>query len=86
MFVSAALIERPWNIITFALDLYLPNVFFWKVRGENYLRKSGINYAIVRPTHIVGDQKTNTLTKFTVDQGDRILGEINRYTLGHLVF
>lgn len=55
IFVTAALMERPWHPITIMIDLMVPRVYHWKAKAENYLRTSGIDYIIVRPTGLVGD-------------------------------
>lgn len=48
----------------------------WKLEGENALRESGLNYAIIRPGGLVDDSGGQKL--FIFDQGDKILGTISR--------
>lgn len=55
--ISAALITRPWNPITIILNTICTNVYSYKLKCENYLKRSGLNYAIVRPPQLVGEIK-----------------------------
>ena len=78
--------ERPWNPITVLLNTLVPDVYHWKAKAENYLRKSGLNYAIVRPPALEGDQKNLVVTQYSIDQGDKVSGgKITRCTLGVVV-
>lgn len=57
-------------------------VLDWKLEGENALRKSGLDYAIIRPGGLVdtpGGQKS-----LVFDQGDKILGTISRSDLAEI--
>lgn len=49
------------------------------------MRKSGLDYAIVRPTRLVGDENDLTLGNVTFDQGDKLNRRISRYSLAHVV-
>ena len=51
-------------------------VLDWKLQGENYLRKSGLNYTIVRPGGLTDEPGGRY--GLQVDQGDRITGRICR--------
>lgn len=44
-----------------------------------------MNYAIVRPPGLVGDDKDTTITQYQLDQGDRISGRITRCTLSYII-
>ena len=57
------------------------DVLHWKLQAENYIRNSGINYAIVRPTQLTGDFKDSKITNYQIDQGDRVMGAITRATV-----
>lgn len=52
--LSAAGTDKGWFYITFLLNLMIPNVMEYKSMAENYLRSSGIKYAIFRPPHLLG--------------------------------
>lgn len=52
--VSGALITRAWNPISIILNLLVSNVYAYKARAENYLRKSGLSYTVVRPGGLTG--------------------------------
>lgn len=54
IYVSGALIERPWNPLMALLNTIMPNIYQWKAKAENHLRRSGLNYAILRPTSLKG--------------------------------
>lgn len=77
--------ERPWQFFAALLNTIVPNIYHWKAKAENHLRRSGLNYAIVRPPGLVGDEKDFKATEYSIDQGDRISGRITRYTLGNVI-
>jgi uncharacterized protein YbjT (DUF2867 family) len=57
-------------------------VLTWKLRGENYLRASGVPYTIVRPG---GLQDTPGGQRGLIfDQGDRVQGMISREDVGEV--
>lgn len=56
-----------------------------KSRAENYLRKSGLNYAIIRPPHLTGDYKSKDRKNYSIRQGPTDSSKIPRYTLGVLI-
>ena len=64
----------------------VPDVYYWKAKAENYVRSSGLNYAIIRPTQLVGEEMDQTLTEYEVGKGDTLMGKISRYTLAKTVF
>lgn len=49
------LITKPYHPIAYLLNLLADNVLGWKLKAENYLRNSGLNYIICRPGGLVGD-------------------------------
>ncbi len=51
-------------------------VLDWKLKGEDWLRASGLTYTIVRPGGLVDDPGGRL--GVTVDQGDRISGRVTR--------
>jgi len=79
------MMTRPWNPIVNILSTIIPDVYHWKAKAENYLRKSGINYAIVRPSGLVGEESNTTLTPYQVDQGDTLNGRITRFTVAKII-
>ena len=85
VFVTALLMERPWHPITVFLNTIVPRIYHYKSKAENYLRRSGINYAIVRPPGLVGDDKNTTVTPYSIGQGDKMSGHITRCTLGKVI-
>ena len=50
--ISAALIERPWHPIAVLLNTVAKNIYEYKIQCENHLRRSGLNYIIIRPPHL----------------------------------
>lgn len=63
----------------------MPRVYHWKAKAENYLRKSGLDYIIVRPPALRGNENDMVLTDYLIDQGDKVTGHMSRRTLGKLV-
>lgn len=51
-------------------------VLDWKLKGENALRESGLEYTIIRPGGLTDEPAGKTALKF--DQGDRISGQVSR--------
>ncbi len=72
-------------MIAIGLNCLINNVFTWKAHSENYLRNSGLNYAIVRPPQLVGEYSDFGINKYYLSQGDKILGKITRSTLAAAV-
>ena len=50
--ISAALIERPWHPIAVLLNIVAKIIYEYKIKCENHLRRSGLNYIIIRPPHL----------------------------------
>ena len=57
-------ITRPYHFVSYILNTIANNVFFWKVKAENYLRQSGLDYSIIRPGHLIGDLKSSHLHEY----------------------
>jgi uncharacterized protein YbjT (DUF2867 family) len=67
--------ENPLNQFGRVLD--------WKLKGEDYLRESGLQYTIVRPgglTNELGGQHG-----IKIDQGDKISGMISRENVARIL-
>ena len=59
------------------LNKLFNNVLIWKLKGEDHLRASGLNYTVVRPGGLEGPYEAGTVgLKF--DQGDDSQGMIHR--------
>ncbi len=69
--ISVTQPDHPLNCFGKVLD--------WKFKGENALRKSGLNYAIIRPGGLIDTHSEQKLLIF--DQGDKISGTISRIHL-----
>lgn len=54
------------------LNRMFGNVLFWKLKGEKYLRDSGIAYTIIRPGGLLNEP--GGLTDIAFEQGDRAFG------------
>ena len=54
----------------------------WKLQGENVLRSSGLDYAIIRPGCLTDTQGNHRQLLF--DQGDNILGTISRTNVAEI--
>eukprot|EP00029_Vermamoeba_vermiformis_P008259 TRINITY_DN3809_c0_g1_i1.p1 TRINITY_DN3809_c0_g1~~TRINITY_DN3809_c0_g1_i1.p1 ORF type:complete len:184 (+),score=43.02 TRINITY_DN3809_c0_g1_i1:719-1270(+) len=76
LLVSSALITRSWHPFHILLNVMGGRVLTWKWEGENYLRKSGLNYTIVRPGGLT-DTSSNE-KPLTIDQGDKLGGMVSR--------
>lgn len=67
--------EHPLNCFGKVLD--------WKSKGEDVLRQSGMEYAIIRPGGLTDTRGgKNTIH---IDQGDRIMGTISRADLASII-
>lgn len=64
--ISALGINRPYNPIVFLINQIGDYTFHWKTFGENYLRRSGIDYTIVRPGGLAGNQSKSQLHEYTI--------------------
>ena len=52
--VTSMFITRPDAFVSFILNTMVGNCLGHKLEAENYLRESGLNYAIVRPGGLKG--------------------------------
>ncbi|MCY4575495.1 MAG: SDR family oxidoreductase [Chloroflexi bacterium] len=64
------------------LNARFKNVLRWKMFGENYLRGSGLSYAIVRPGGLSDD--AGGTKSIEIGQGDNIHGAISRETVANV--
>ena len=64
------------------LNTRFKNILRWKMFGENYLRGSGLSYAIVRPGHLVDDPGGTKAVQ--LGQGDALSGSISRETVAEV--
>ncbi len=64
------------------LNTRFKDILKWKLRGENYLRGSGLPYAIVRPGELV-DEPGGTKS-LELGQGDALHGSISRETVAEV--
>ena len=55
--VSALKITHPYSQVSFILNTLIDDVFHWKIKAENYLKKSGLNYSIIRPGKLEGQKE-----------------------------
>ena len=67
------------------LNTLLADMMYHKARAENYLRCSGLDYAIFRPPHLTGDIQDCTETPYSIGQGTLASSKITRYTLGKVI-
>jgi len=80
--VSSMLITRPVHFISLLLNTLAPYVLGWKALAENELRKSKINYLIVRPGQLLN---VASAPNVSFSQGDRITGKISRQNLASTI-
>ena len=60
------------------LNKMLGNVLIWKLKGEDHLRASGLNYTIVRASALEGVKYEPGTVGLLFDQGDETIGAIHR--------
>ncbi len=65
-----------------ALNRQFKDILKWKLRGENYLRGSGLPYAIVRPGGLLDTPGGTKSVQF--GQGDTLHGSISRETVANV--
>jgi hypothetical protein len=81
LLISSAHVTKPYSCHSLSLNLKHHYTQWNRVRAEEYLRNSGVRYLIVR----AGDLVTgNDCHDYTINQGDKLEGSINIYTLGKL--
>jgi hypothetical protein len=81
LLLSSSHVTRPFSYFSLTCNINKRYMQHYKVVVEDYLRKSGLNYLILRP---VGLLVTDETTAFTLCQGDRVEGQINIATVGRL--
>lgn len=87
MFCSSALITKILHPFPIVLDTFT-DVYQFKAKAENYLRKSGLNYVIIRPGGLKGDfnLKEYGPTNYRLYQGDNAGGgRVHRSTVARLM-
>jgi hypothetical protein len=67
------------------LNTIMPNLYHWKAKAENHIRKSGLNYAILRPTILKGKYEDTKITPYEIKQIGHLGGSIQRSTLGKII-
>lgn len=55
--VSSMYVTRPETMVAFILNTIVVNCLGHKIQAENYIRQSGLNYAIVRPGGLGGNKE-----------------------------
>ncbi|MEB3309602.1 MAG: CIA30 family protein [Snowella sp.] len=63
------------------LNEQLGGILTWKLRGEDVIRQSGLNYTIVRPCALTEDPEIKALI---FEQGDNIRGQVSRAAIAEL--
>jgi uncharacterized protein YbjT (DUF2867 family) len=63
------------------LNDQLGGILTWKLRGEDIVRNSGLNYTIIRPCALTEQPGDKLLV---VDQGDHIRGQVSRDAIAQL--
>ena len=81
LLISSAHVTKPYSCHSLSLNLKHHYTQWNRVRAEEYLRNSGVKYLIVRAGHMVTG---NDAHDYTINQGDKLDGKINVYTLGKL--
>ena len=76
-------VTRPSNKVALMLNSMLGDTLGWKLKAENLLRKSGLDYVIVRPGGLKGGKDVDhietqdIIEQFPqIGQGDNISGRV----------
>lgn len=80
--LSSSHVTRPFSFTSLCRNLHGNYKQWHRVLVEDYLRKSQLDYLIIRPNKLKFETEP---TAFTISQGDKLEGEINVSTLGRLV-
>eukprot|EP00004_Rigifila_ramosa_P003284 TRINITY_DN1350_c0_g1_i1.p1 TRINITY_DN1350_c0_g1~~TRINITY_DN1350_c0_g1_i1.p1 ORF type:complete len:242 (+),score=34.54 TRINITY_DN1350_c0_g1_i1:626-1351(+) len=75
--VSAANVSRPSVWDSFVTNYMHSDVFYWKLRGENCVRRSGIPYTIVRLGKLYDGPPRPGLNSVVCGQGDELGGPLH---------
>jgi hypothetical protein len=79
--LSSSHVRRPYSYISLTCNINRRYMQYYKVLVEDYLRSSGLEYLIIRPTGLVMEENP---TGFIICQGDKIEGKIHVSTVGRL--
>jgi hypothetical protein len=82
LLLSSSHVTKPWSCFALCGNIFRSYNLYYKARTEEYLRTSGINYLIVRPTTLRVADKPSA---YTLSQGDKIEGQITIPTVGKLI-
>merc|ERR1712228_415150 len=89
--VTSMYITRPNAFISFFLNTLCGDCMKWKLLAENYLRKSGLDYVVIRPGGLKGE-KYDTINPGAIEgqvpivrQGDKGRGDIKRSSVGKFI-
>ena len=87
--ISSLFITRPYNYVAFIINSILPYCYGWKALAENELRRSKLDYLIVRPGRLMdtssSKDKSKVFEPVLFNQGDRIKGKISRDNLSNTI-
>jgi len=83
IFISSAQITKPYSFISLFINQVRPDALGLKNLVEIFLRKSGLNYIIIRPCKL---EDKPILHEVNTGQGDNIVGFITRTTLAKVIF
>lgn len=78
---SIGVTRTTWSV-TIGSNIFCGMVMKWKLKGENYLRESGIPYTIVRPSGLL-DNNPPLTKSVLLGQGDTFSGNIDRIVVGN---
>lgn len=81
--VSSMGVESGGGVVGWVLNLLSGDALDWKLKGENYLRASGVPYTIVRPGGLT--DKAGGTTGIRFQQGDEGMGSITRADVAAVV-
>jgi hypothetical protein len=70
-----------YSFLTFILNRKLRYVKYYSNLAEDYLRKSGLDYLIIRPVGLIASEKA---IAFSIYQGENVTGHMNTASLGRI--
>jgi len=74
--VSSLAVSRTISFIKTFLNVIAGNVMYWKFKGEEVVRKSGLKYTIIRPGGLTDESGGSS--QIVIGQGDTLGGRITR--------